>query len=82
MFGFELEVSIVVFEISALEFIEIEFWTNADNLGIGDTFFKGPRFTLLEGLYPGLGPLYKICTPRYALQFIYNSSIIKQFKAM
>ena len=54
--------SIVVFEISILEFLKYESLTHTMNFGIEFAFSKGPRSAFLEGLGPGPGPLYKVCS--------------------
>ena len=48
LFGLTFKETIVIFEISTLEFVRYEFLTHTVNFGIGSTFSKGP------------GPLYKV----------------------
>ena len=50
----EFEKTIVIFEISTLEFIKNEFLTIIVNLGIESVFSKSPAG-------PGLSPLYNVC---------------------
>ena len=59
IFGLEFQKSIVIFEISALEFVKNESLTYTVNFGIGSAFSKGSRSAFSEG--PGPGPLYKVC---------------------
>ena len=62
----EFEKNIVIFEISTLDLIKIDFLTNVVNLGIGCVFSKRPGSTFSE--YPGAGAgpgtLCKVCSFR------------------
>ena len=53
--------TVVIFEISTLEFIKNEFLTNTVNVGIGSTFSKRPGSPFLEDPDSGPGPLFKVC---------------------
>ena len=53
--------TIVIFEISTLEFFKTEFLAHTLNFGIGSAFSKGAKPNLSEGLVPGFGSLYKVC---------------------
>ena len=63
IFGLEFQKTIVIFEISTLEFVKNESLTHTKNFGIGSTFSKGLGSAFSEGPGPGLGlgPLYKVC---------------------
>ena len=63
IFGLEFQNSIVIFEISTLEFVKNESLTHTMNFGIGSVFSKGPESAFSEGPGPGPGPgpLYKVC---------------------
>ena len=58
-FGLEFERTIVIFEISILEFVENESLTHTMNFDIDSAFFKGLGSNFWEG--PGPSPLYKVC---------------------
>ena len=58
--GLELENNII-FDISTLEFVKIEFLTHTVDFCVGCAFSKGPESTFSEGPGPGLGPLHKVC---------------------
>ena len=45
IFGLEICYNIVIFEISNLEFVKVEFLTHRMNFCIGSAFSKGPVFT-------------------------------------
>ena len=68
MLGQKLEKTIVIFEISTLEFLKNECLTNT-----GSAFYKAPGSVSSEILDPGPGPLYKVC----AMLCVYTS--IKDF---
>ena len=68
IFGLEFLKTIVIFEISTLEFVKHESLTHTINFGIGSAFSKGLRSAFSEGL--GLGPLYKACHLCVVLLFI------------
>ena len=55
IFGLEFENNIVIFEISALEFVKNEFLTHTVNFGKGSAFSKVSGSTFSEGLGPGAG---------------------------
>ena len=57
IFGLEFQKTIVIFEISTLEFVKYESLTHTVNFGIGSAFSKDPWSVFSEGL----GPLYKVC---------------------
>ena len=57
IFGLEFQKTIVIFEISTLEFVKYESLTHTMNFGIGSAFSKGPGSAFSEGP----GPLYKVC---------------------
>ena len=61
LFGLEFQKSIVIFEISTLEFVKNESLTYTVNFGIGSAFSKGSGSAFSEGPSPGPGPLYKVC---------------------
>ena len=61
IFGLEFQKSIVIFEISTLEFVKNESLTYTVNFGIGSAFSKGSGSAFSEGPVPGPGPLYKVC---------------------
>ena len=63
IFGLEFLRTIVLSEISKLEFVKHESLTHAMNFDIGSTFSKGLGSTFFEGPCPGpgTGPLYKVC---------------------
>ena len=65
IFDLELKKTIVIFEISTLEFVKNESLTQKVNFGIGSAFSKG--------LGPGLGPLYNVCPHIIANTFKYKS---------
>ena len=54
-FGLEFLKTIIIFEISTLEFVKSKFITHTKNFGIGSISSKGSGSTFSEG--PGLGPL-------------------------
>ena len=54
--GLEFQKSIVIFEISTLQFVKNESLTHTVNFDIGSAFS--------EGLGPCPGPLYKVCLVR------------------
>ena len=56
--------TIVIFEISTLEFVISESLTHTVNVGIRSAFSKGLVSAFSEGPGPGLGPLYKVCPLR------------------
>ena len=58
-FGLEFQKTIVIFEISTLEFAKIESLTYTMNFDIGSVFSEGPRSAFSEGP----GSLYKVCHP-------------------
>ena len=53
IFGLECSKTIVIFEISTLEFVNSKFLTHTVNFGTGCAFSKGP--------FPSPSPLYKAC---------------------
>ena len=53
IFGLEFENKILIFEISTLEFVKIEFLTDTVNFGIESSFSDAPD--------AGLGLIYKVC---------------------
>ena len=57
IFGLEFQKTIIIFEISTLEFVKNESLTHTMNFGIGSAFSKGPMSAFSEGP----GPLYKAC---------------------
>ena len=57
IFGLEFQRTIIIFEISTLEFVKNESLTHTMNFGIGSAFSKGPMSAFSEGP----GPLYKAC---------------------
>ena len=63
IFGLEFQKSIVIFEISTLEFSRFknESLTHTMKFGVGFAFCKGSGFAFSEGPGPGPGPLYKVC---------------------
>ena len=61
IFGLEFQKTIVIFEISTLEFVKNECLTHTMIFGIGSAFSKGPGFGFPEGPGPCLSPLYKVC---------------------
>ena len=68
LFGYfwaRISKSIVIFEISTLEFVKNESLTQKVNFGIGSAFAKG--------LGPGLGPFYNVCPHIIANTFKYKS---------
>ena len=74
IFGLEFRKSIVIFEISTLEFVKNESLTHTMNFGIGSAFSKGPGSTFSEGLGPGPGPgpLYKVCLLKLLSEFLFS----------
>ena len=60
IFGLEFEKTIVIFEISTLEFFN-EFLTHTVNFDIGSALSKGLGSPFSEGPGPGLGPICKVC---------------------
>ena len=72
MFGIEFQKSIVIFEISTLEFVKNESFTHTMNFGIGSAFSKGLGSTFSEG--PGTDPvsLYKVCPSSYQVFGFHN----------
>ena len=58
-FGLEFEKSIVISEVSTLDFFKNESLTHTVNFGIGSAFSKVPGLRFSEGQVPG--PLYKAC---------------------
>ena len=61
IFGLEFKKTIVIFEISTLEFVKHEPLTHTVNFGIGFAFSKGTASAFSQGPGPGQGPLYKVC---------------------
>ena len=61
IFGLEFHKSIVIFEISTLEFVKNESLIYTVNFGIGSGFSKDSGSAFSEGPSPGPGPLYKVC---------------------
>ena len=61
IFGLEFLQTIVIFEISTLEFVKHECLTHAMNFSVGSAFFKGLGSAFSEGPGPGPRPLYKVC---------------------
>ena len=61
IFGLEFQKTIVIFEISTLEFAKNESLTHTINFGIGSTFSKVAGSDFSEGSGPGPGLLYKVC---------------------
>ena len=59
--GLEFSKTIVIFEISTLEFVKNKSLTHTMNFGIKSAFSKGLGSAFSEGLGPGPGPLYKVC---------------------
>ena len=53
--------TIVIFEISTLEFVKNESLTQTVDFGIGSAFSKGPGSAFSGDSGPGPGPLYKVC---------------------
>ena len=53
--------TIVIFEVSILEFVKSKFLADTVNFEIGSTFSKSPGSTVPQGLGPGPGLLYKVC---------------------
>ena len=53
--------TIVIFEISTLEFVKNEFLTHTLNFRIGSAFSKSVGSAFSEGPGPGPIPLYKVC---------------------
>ena len=63
MFGLGVfQNDIVIYEISALEFLKNEFLPHSVDFGVGFTFSKSLAPTFSEGWYlgPGSGPFYKV----------------------
>ena len=65
IFGLEFQKTIVIFEISTLEFVKNECLTHTMIFGIGSAFSKGLESAFSEGPGPGLGPPYKICLSKF-----------------
>ena len=61
IFGLEFLRTIVIFEISNLEFVKHESLTHTMNFAIGSAFSKGLGSTFSESPGPGPAPLYKVC---------------------
>ena len=57
IFGPEFQKTIVIFEISTLEFVKNESLTHTINFGIGSAVSKDPMSAFSEG--PGPGALYE-----------------------
>ena len=59
---FELEFyeTTVVFKISTLKFVILEFLSHTVNISIGSAFSKGPGSDFSEGPDPGLGSFYRV----------------------
>ena len=63
MFGLGVfQNNIVIYEISALEFLKNEFLPHSVDFGVGFTFSRSLAPAFSEGPYPGPGPgrLYKV----------------------
>ena len=60
-FGLELQKTIVIFDISTLEFVKNEHLTHAANFGIRSALFNDLMSAFLESLGLGPCPLYKVC---------------------
>ena len=60
-FGLDFSKTIVIFEISILEFVRNECLVHTTNFGVGSPFSKvlWPAFS--EGPNPGPGLLYRVC---------------------
>ena len=57
IFRLELKKTLVIFEISTLEFLKNESLTHKVNFGIGSAFSKGSG----SAFSGGPGPLHKVC---------------------
>ena len=57
----EFQKTIVIFEISNLQFVKNKSLTHTMNFGVRSAFSEGPGSAFSEGLGPGPAPLYKAC---------------------
>ena len=60
-FALELQKTIVIFDISTLEFVKNEYLTHAMNFGVGSAFFKGLMSAFSESLALAPCPLCRGC---------------------
>ena len=60
IFNLELKKTIVIFEISTLEFVKNVSLTHTVTFNIGFVLSESPGSAFSKNLGPGLGPLYKV----------------------
>ena len=82
IFGPEFLKTIVIFEISTLEFVKDESVTHTTTFGIGSTFSKGLGSAFSEGPGPGPALLYKVCLLKGGskLVFVKENFILKDLQ--
>ena len=77
IFGLEFQETIVIFEISIVEFVKNKSLIHTINFSVGSAFSKGPESAFLEGPGPGpgTGPLYKVCHAHDAFLINYDKTL-------